>query len=168
MCKKLIALAFLAMPFFGMAQNTQIKLGYLDVQTLFMALPEVAQIETSLKDLAAQHEAEIKRMEDEYTRKLMEYKEGEAKWDNTIKQNRMEELQTLQQKVQAYYQQAQTMLQQKQEELQSPIREKLRKTIEEVGAENGFLYIYDLNALLYKSADAIDVTPLVKKKMGVK
>lgn len=168
MIKKFIALLFLAMPVLGMAQNTQIKLGYLDVQALFMSLPEVASIETSLKDLAAQHEAEIKRMEDEYTRKLMEYKEGEAKWDDAIKKNRMEELQTIQQKVQTYYQQAQTMLQQKQEDLQAPIREKLRKTIDEVGAENGFLYIYDLNALLYKSADAIDVTPLIKKKLGVK
>lgn len=168
MRKKLVALLFLAMPMLGMAQNTQIKLGYLDVQTLFMSLPEVASIETSLKELASQHEAEIKRMEDEYTRKMMEYKEGEAKWDDAIKRNRMEELQSIQQKVQLYYQQAQTMLQQKQEDLQAPIREKLRKTIDEVGAENGFLYIYDLNALLYKSPDAIDVTPLIKKKLGIK
>ena len=127
MYKKLIALLFLAMPAFGMAQNTQIKLGYLDVQTLFLSMPEVSQIETSLKDLATQHEGEIKRMEDEYNRKLIEYKDGEAKWDDAIK-----------------------------------------KAIEEVGAENGFLYIYDLNTLLYKSADAIDVTPLLKKKLGVK
>ena len=151
-----------------MAQNTQIKLGYLDVQTLFLAMPEVTQIETSLKDLAAQHEGEIKRMEDEYNRKLTEYKDGEAKWDDAIKKNRMEEIQMLQMKVQQYYQSAQTLLQQKQEELQAPIREKLRKAIEEVGAENGFLYIYDLNTLLYKSGDAIDVTPLLKKKLNIK
>lgn len=74
----------------------------------------------------------------------------------------------LQMKVQQYYQSAQTLLQQKQEELQAPIREKLRKAIEEVGAENGFLYIYDLNTLLYKSGDAIDVTPLLKKKLNIK
>ncbi len=168
MYKKLIALLFLAMPAFGMAQNTQIKLGYLDVQTLFLAMPDVPKIEAALKDLATQHEGEIKRMEDEYTRKLTEYKEGEAKWDDAIKQNRMEEIQMLQQKVQQYYQQAQALLQQKQEELQAPIRDKMRKAIEEVGAENGFLYIYDLNTLLYKSADAIDVTPLLKKKLGIK
>jgi outer membrane protein len=140
----------------------------LDVQTLFLAMPEVSQIETSLKDLAAQHEGEIKRMEDEYNRKLTEYKDGEAKWDEAIKKNRMEEIQMLQMKVQQYYQSAQTLLQQKQEELQAPIREKLRKAIEEVGAENGFLYIYDLNTLLYKSGDAIDVTPLLKKKLNIK
>ena len=131
-------------------------------------MPEVTQIETSLKDLAAQHEGEIKRMEDEYNRKLTEYKDGEAKWDDAIKKNRMEEIQMLQMKVQQYYQSAQTLLQQKQEELQAPIREKLRKAIEEVGAENGFLYIYDLNTLLYKSGDAIDVTPLLKKKLNIK
>jgi Skp family chaperone for outer membrane proteins len=60
MYKKLIALLFLAMPAFGMAQNTQIKLGYLDVQTLFLAMPEVTQIETSLKDLATQHEVRLR------------------------------------------------------------------------------------------------------------
>lgn len=74
MRKNLVALLFLAMPMLGMAQNTQIKLGYLDVQALFMSLPEVASIEGSLKELASQHEAEIKRMEDEYTRKMMEYR----------------------------------------------------------------------------------------------
>ena len=80
----------------------------------------------------------------------------------------MEELQTLQTKMQNYYQQAQASLQQKQEELQAPLRDKIRRAIDEVGAENGFLYIYDVNNLLYKSEQAIDVTPLIKKKIGVK
>jgi outer membrane protein len=167
--KKLVFGLLLAIiPVVVSAQNTQVKLGYLDVQTLFMAMPESMEIDSTLKNLVAQHENEVKRMEDEYTRKLIEYKEGEVGWDETIKKNRMEELQTLQTKMQNYYQQAQMMLQQKQEQLQAPIREKLRKTIEEVGAENGFLYIYDLNALLYKSPDAIDVTPLMKKKLNIK
>lgn len=167
--KKLVyGLLFAIIPVVTYAQNTQVKLGYLDVQTLFMAMPEAVQIDSTLKKLVAQHESEVKRMEDEYTRKLVEFKEGEATWDETIKNNRMEELQTLQTKMQNYYQQAQMMLQQKQEQLQAPVREKLRKTIEEVGTENGFLYIYDLNVLLYKSPDAIDVTPMMKKKLNIK
>lgn len=167
--KKLVyGLLFAVIPAIAFAQNTQVKLGYLDVQTLFMSMPEAAQIDSTMKKMVAQYEAEGKRMEDEYTRKLVEFKEGEATWDETIKNNRMEELQTLQTKMQNYIQQAQMMLQQKQEQLQTPIREKLRKTIEEVGAENGFLFIYDLNTLLYKSPDAIDVTPLMKKKLNIK
>lgn len=80
----------------------------------------------------------------------------------------MEELQTLQLKMQNFYQQAQSDLQKQQEKLQVPILEKLRKTINEVGAENGFLYIFDLNTLQFKSNDAIDVTPFVQKKLGIK
>jgi len=168
MSKKLVLVLFLAIPFFAFSQNTQIKLGYLDVQGLFLALPEIAEIEATMKKLGEQHEAEIKRMEDEYTRKLTEYQQKQKDWDETIRQNRVEELQTLQTKMQNYYQTAQQMLQQKQEELQVPLREKIMKAMKEVGTENGFLYIFEANTLLFKSDEAIDVTPLVKKKMGVK
>jgi len=168
MSKKLVLVLFLAIPFFAFSQNTQIKLGYLDVQALFMSLPEVAEIEATMKKLGEQHENEIKRMEDEYTRKLTEYQKGQQNWDETIKQNRVEELQTLQTKMQNYYQAAQQTLQQKQEELQNPLRERIMKALKDVGTDNGFLYIFEANTLLFKSNDAIDVTPLVKKKLGVK
>ena len=168
MSKKLVLVLFLAVPFFAFSQNTPIKLGHLDVQSLFLSLPEVTQIEATMKKLGEQHENEIKRMEDEYNRKLTEYQQGQQNWDETIKKNRIEELQTLQTKIQNYYQTAQQMLQQKQEELQNPLREKIMKAMKEVGTENGFLYIFEANTLLFKSDQAIDVTPLVKKKLGVK
>ena len=168
MLKKLVLTLFLAIPFVAFSQNTQIKLGHLDVQGLFLSMPEAMAIDSTLKKLSAQHENEIKRMEEEFNRKLAEYKQNEATFDETIKKSRMEELQTLQTKMQNYYQQAQASLQQKQEELQAPLREKIRKAMNEVAAENGFLYIFDMNVLLYKSEQAIDITNLVKKKLGVK
>jgi outer membrane protein len=70
--------------------------------------------------------------------------------------------------MQNYYQQAQSSLQQKQQQLQVPILEKLRKAILEVGNEEGFLYIFDLNTLQFKSNSAIDATPLVQRKLGIK
>ena len=168
MLKKSVLVLFLAFPFFAFAQNTQVKLGHLDVQALFASLPEVATIETTLKLLTEQHENEMKRMEDEYNRKLAEFQDGQQNWDDAIKKNRVEELQTLQTKMQNYYQSAQQSLQKKQEELQTPLREKIMKAMNQVGAENGFLYIYDANLLLFKSEGSIDVTPLVKKKMEAK
>lgn len=168
MLKKLAILLFVALPAMGFAQNTQVKLGHLDVQALFLSLPEAATIDSTLKKLSLQHENEIKRMEEEFNRKLAEYKQNEATFDETIKKSRTEELQTLQAKMQNYYQTAQTSLQQKQAELQAPLQEKLRKAMDEVGNENGFLYIFDINTLLFKSEQSIDVTPLIKKKLGVK
>lgn len=168
MRKRLFLLLFMVAPLAAFAQSANTKLGYVDIQTLFMSMPETAAADSAIKKSATQHEAEVKRMEDEYTRKLVEFKEGESTWDETIKKNRMEELQTLQTKMQNYYQQAQAMLQQKQEQMQMPILEKLRKAIDEAGNENGFLYIFDLNTLQYKSNDAIDATPFVQKKLGIK
>lgn len=80
----------------------------------------------------------------------------------------MEELQTLQTKMQNYYQQAQASLQQKQQQLQVPILEKLKKAITEVGNEEGFLFLFDLSQLQFKSNDAIDATKFVQKKLGIK
>lgn len=168
MFKKLAIVLFLAVPFMASAQNSQVKLGHLDVQALFLSMPEAKQIDSTMKKLSALHENEIKRMEEEYNRKLAEYKQGEAQFDETIKRSRVEDLQTLQTKMQNYYQQAQSMLQQKQEELQTPLREKIRRAMTEVGQENGFLYIFDTNTILFKSEQSIDVAPLLKKKLGVK
>ncbi len=168
MRKKLFLLLFLVAPIATFAQNANVKLGYIDIQTLFISMPQTAAADSIIKKAAALREAEVKRLEDEYTRKLQDYKENEQKWDDVIKQNRMEELQSLQLKMQNFYQQAQADLQKQQEQLQVPILEKLRKTIDEVGTENGFLYIFDLNTLQFKSKDAIDVTPFVQKKLGIK
>ena len=168
MIKKSVLVFFLAVPFFAFAQNTQVKLGHLDVQALFTQLPEVATIEETLKLLTEQHEKEMKRMEDEYNRKLTEFQQGQQTWDDAIKKNRVEELQNLQTKMQDYFQMAQKSLQERQEKLQSPLREKILKAMNQVGAENGFLYIFDANLLLFKSDGAIDVTPLVKKKLEAK
>ncbi len=168
MIKKLILAFLCAAPIAVFAQNANVKLGFVDIQTLFYSMPETTAADSAIQKSAAQHEAEVKRMEDEYTRKLIEYKEGEATWDETIKKNRMEELQTLQTKMQNYYQQAQASLQQKQQQLQVPILEKLKKAITEVGNEEGFLFLFDLSQLQFKSNDAIDATKFVQKKLGIK
>jgi outer membrane protein len=168
MRKNFLLFLLCVLPFAVSAQNANVKLGYVDVQTLFYSMPETVEADSAIQKSARMHEAEVKKMEDEYTKKLIEYKEGEKTWDETIAKNRQEELQTLQVRMQNYYQQAQSSLQQKQQQLQVPILEKLRKAILEVGNEEGFLYIFDLNTLQFKSNSAIDATPLVQRKLGIK
>ena len=168
MSKKLVLALFLVIPFFAFSQNTQIKLGHLDAQGLLLIMAKAENIEETIGKLSEQHENEMKRMQDELSRKLAEYKQGETTWDETIKQNRAEELQTLDTKMQNYYQTARRALEQKQEELLTPLKDKLRKAIKEVGTENGFLYIFEDAVLLFKSEQAIDVTSLVNKKLGIK
>lgn len=168
MRKKFLLMLLCVAPLALFAQNANVKLGYVDVQTLFYSMPETVEADSAIQKAARQHEAIVKQMEEQYTRELIAYKEGEKTWDETILKFKQSELQTLQEKMQGYYQQAQASLQQKQQQLQVPILEKLRKAITEVGNEEGFLYIFDLNTLQFKSNGAIDATPLVQKKLGIK
>ena len=58
----------------------------------------------------------------------------------------------------------------KEGELLQPIIEKAKKAIDDVAAENGFLYVFDMSmgAILYNSDQSVDLMPLVLKKLGVK
>jgi outer membrane protein len=49
----------------------------------------------------------------------------------------------------------------------APFEEKVRKAIDEVAKENKYSYIFDTQILLYYDGGD-DVTPLVKKKLGIK
>ena len=167
MLKKLIALCIAALPILGMAQTSTVKLGHLDVQALFMSLPEAAEIDSVMQKTSQEYEAELKRMQDEMARKAAEYEQNEKTWDESIKKNRAEEIRTLQTRVQNYFQNAQQLLQKKQESLQEPVRNKLRAAIDTVAKREGFLYIIDTQAILYKSDSSIDITNLVLKEMGV-
>ena len=86
---------------------------------------------------------------------------------DAVKQIRQQELQEMQQRIQLFYQTAEQDIQKKQQELLMPIQEKLQKAIKDVGAENGYTYIVDPAALLYTGPNAIDATPLVRKKLGL-
>jgi outer membrane protein len=75
----------------------------------------------------------------------------------------------MQQRIQEFFVNAQQTLQQKQNELQVPVLESFRKAVEAVGEENGFLYIFEINSglTLFNSSQSVDVTPLVKAKLGI-
>jgi hypothetical protein len=50
-----------------------------------------------------------------------------------------------------------------------PVNQRIREAIERVGKKNGFTFIFDLGSgsIVYKADNATDVTPLVKKELGI-
>ena len=62
-----------------------------------------------------------------------------------------EELQGLQQRIQRFQETAMAQLEKTQNDLMQPVMEKALNAIKEVGKENGFTYIFDMNAgILYQ------------------
>ena len=75
-------------------------------------------------------------------------------------------LEAAQQKIQQFEQESMQQIQTKRNELLKPIYDKINLSMNEVAEENGFQFILEQAVLLYFDPTA-DVTPLLKKKLGL-
>ncbi len=167
MIKKIIVLMLIALPLNLIAQE---RLAYVNVQEIFQVMPELSDIEKKIADFNEQYRKEMEKMYEEYYAKTKEYQENIATMAETIKVRRQSEIVDLEKRIATFQQQANDELQQKQAEMIKALRDKIKKATSEVGAENNYTYIFDISAqtIIYQSPKAVDVTPLVKKKMGIK
>ena len=168
MFKKIALVLLCALPFSLMAQ--EVKLGHINSQEILTVMPERAVIEKTVGDLQSQWEKELVKMREEYYAKVKEFQEKQATMPESIKSARQGEISDLEQRISTFNQTASEDLRKKQQELFTPVIDKVKKAINEVGSENGYLYIFDLStqSIIYQSPKSNDVTPLVKKKLGLK
>ena len=153
---------------FASAQNTHVKLAHYDEDEVIKLMKETEAAERTLKSLSDQYEAEMVKMEGEYTRKAAEYQKEQSSWDETIKRVRMEEIHTIKLKMQNYYDMASKKLSDKRNELYIPVHKKIDQAVAEVAKEQGFLYVWDVKNLKYCSPQAVDITSMIKRKLGIK
>ena len=162
--KKIIIAIMLALPMIASAQ----KFGHISTQELFAQMPEVAQIKLQMDTINSQYENQLASMNEELQKKYQDYQAQEATMADAIKQIRQQELQEMQQRIQLFYQTAEQDIQRKQQELLAPVHEKMAKAIKAVGEREGYTYIFDSAAMVHIGSDAQDVTPAVKKELGIK
>ena len=168
--KYLIILIFILSGFGLFAQT--MKFGHIDVNQVFMTMPEYHNIQKTLDDEISKLELqftvmreELQKLEDDFMRNMSTYTPLE-------RQTKELEYTEMERKVQEFYLNAQTSMQQRSTELQTPVIERLLKAIEEIGDEEGFIYIFqnspEVRLTLYYSSQSIDVAPLLMKKLGLK
>ena len=162
--KKIIIAMMLILP---MALSAQ-KFGHINTQELFAQMPEVAQVRLKMDTIQGQYASHLDSMNEEIQKKAQDYQAQEATMADAIKQIRQQELQEMQQRIQLFYQTAEQDIQKKQQELLAPVHEKMAKAIKAVGEREGYTYIFDSQAMAHIGNDAHDVTPLVKKELGIK
>lgn len=166
MIKKLFLVALMALPMTLAAQN--FKFGTVNSVEVFNLMPEKASAEQQLEALQKQYEAEFVKMQEEFSAKYKEFVDAQETMPENIKQRRMQEIQEIQQRIQNFREVAASDLEEQQGKLMAPIQEKMSTAIKAVGEENGFTFIFDVNILMYSGTQAIDATPLVKAKLGLK
>ena len=164
--RKLILFSFLVL--LTTSSFGQNKFGYIDSSELLSVMPEKKTAETELQDFAKSLESQLSAMQGEYQASVQDYQSNEATYTDLVKQDKIAEIQGLEQRIQSFQQNAQNALQQKEQELLEPILSKARTAIEDVAKEGKFTYIFDtsMGSILYAD-ESENVMALVKKKLGL-
>ncbi|MDA3780268.1 MAG: OmpH family outer membrane protein [Bacteroidales bacterium] len=151
------------------AQKNVLKFGHINTQELMTLMPERDSAQQELKDYSLMLQQEMEAMQVEYNKKVKEYMEKKETYSDLVRQSKESGLQELQRRVQEFQSTAQKDYSQKESEILQPIMKKAEDAIKRVGENNGFVYIYDISTgtIVYKSAQSIDVLPLVKKELGI-
>ncbi len=160
----LVAVMFLAA---GMVNAQTLKFAHIDSQALIEAMPEAKAAQASIEKEAKGLEDQMGALQKEYQTKLADLSDNQDSLTEMVYQSKVEDLQGLQQRIQNFNSSAQQRLQQKQGELMQPIFAKANEMIGVVAKEQGVIYVFDTNAVLYKSTASMDLLPLVKAKLGI-
>ena len=143
------------------------KFAHVDFQSILQVMPERAKAQEELQKFAEELQDQAEAMEVEYNNKLENYINSRDSLKKLIRETREAELQEMQNRIQQFRVSAQQELQAKESELFQPLMEKAQNAIQQVGKENGYIYVFDKNSLLFVSEQSDDVSSLVKEKLNI-
>jgi outer membrane protein len=152
--------------------QTTLKLGHINSQELFLAMPESDSAQKKLEAAKNLMQSTLEQLQVEFNKKYEDYNKltQEPTSSELILKTKEDELRSLQERIQTFQQQAEQDLGNQRTTLFKPIQDKAVKAVNDVAAENGFTYIFDTagGALVYTSPDSQDILALVKAKLGLK
>ena len=166
---KLVIISLLLTGFFPLLAQQGLKFGHIDTNEIFSALPELQEVQKQLDAEYEKHETSLTTMQEELKAKQQEYINAAKTLTPSERSAKEKELVEMNQRIQNFYSLAQQQIQAKELELKSPLIEKIQKAINEVGQEQGFIYIFDSTSgvPVYHSEKSVDIAPLVKAKLGI-
>jgi outer membrane protein len=168
----LSVITFSLLLFVGASASAQtLKFGHIDFQGLLQLMPEREEAQKAMTKLQTELESQLAVMQKEYQTKGQEYvalvKQGNV--TDAVRQAKEADIQSIQDRISTYQQTATEQLQKEEKVRFQPVVEKARKAIGEVAKEQGMLYVFEVNSVLYfNTAQSVDMLPLVKTKLGLK
>jgi|SRR5665647_56422 len=153
------------------ASAQTLKFGHIDFQGLISTMPEREVAQKAMAKMQTDLESQLAVMQKEYQTKGQEYVTlvKQPNVTDAIRQAKEADIQSLQERITTFQQQAQDNLQKEESKQFQPVVEKARKAIGEVAKEQGMLYVFEVNSVLYfNAAQSTDMMPLVKTKLGLK
>ncbi len=147
--------------------QSQGKYGHVNSGEILQAMPGVDSLQIKLKAFTTELEELYQGMVEEFQAKKDKFDREAGTMSSSVRQIREKELVDLQSRIQEFQSGVQTDIEEKQYELAKPFQDKIQEAINQVAKENGFSYIFDTQVLLFYD-NGVDVTPMVKAKLGIK
>ncbi len=166
MLKKLVILLFAIAPLGAFAQD--VKIAYINTSQVFSMMPEVKDADAKLAAKQEEIKKALAAIEGEYNKKVEEFKTSTTQPTQVVAADRQKQLEQIQERYQQYAQSSDGEIQQLRQTLLTPVQQKLQQAIKAVGDEQGYAFILEASTLPYTGAKAVDVTPMVKTKLGIK
>lgn len=117
--------------------NAQSKIAHINAQELIEAMPEYKAAQSQLEKVQKTYDTEIKAMAKELETKMKQYDAEATTKTDEENQKRFQEVQGMQENIQAYRQQALQDLDKKRTDIFKPILEKAQSTIQKVAILRG-------------------------------
>lgn len=163
--KKLSVLFAAVMMFVTVGMVNAQKVASMDYEAVLSAMPETKKMTTDLDTFSKTKGDELNKQAEAFQKEVQQYQADAAKLTEAQRNAKEAELQKKQQNLQQLQQTAQKDLATRRDTLVKPIIEKLNNAVEKVAKANGFDFIIDSTALIYKAGP--DATTLVKKELGL-
>lgn len=164
MFKRLLLAIMIALPLSVFAQ----KFAVINTAELVQTMPEFKAVKEKMDTVTKKYETEYAKLREEMGKKYEEFQALDPNTPQTIKDRRMQEMQELDAKIQQFSQTAAQDIERQQQQEMAPIQEKVMKTIQSVGAEGGYTFIFENQMPVYVGTDVTDITPTVKARLGIK
>ncbi len=165
MLKKILLAFALVIPFIGSAQT--IKIGVINTQEVFQALPDTKTAEAKIAQVSKSYEDQFATLQTELRTKSEELEKLGPNEPQSIRERKTKDLEDLYARIQSFQETARNAIQREQQTLIAPIRQKVIDAIESVAKEGNFTIVQEKDDLLFFASPAVDITPLVRKKLGI-
>lgn len=151
------------------AQTSQ-QIGFVDSNSILDMMPERIKATGYIENLNKKYKDEMEVMKKDYNKKYSDFISYQTSMAENIRLRRMQELYELEKQINDFMKIAQEDVDTQDKELMIPLRQKVKNAIYQVGLDNNLICIYDLAnpTIVFVTPTAVDITPLVKQKLGLK
>lgn len=146
-----------------------VLIAHISTADVLDAMPDKVKAEQELERYYGELQNQLQSMTQEYQNKIQYYEANQTTMSNLTKQSKEKEIFDLQNRIQQFQMNAESEFETRRIELLNPILNKIQNAINSVAKENSLSYVIDTStgATVFWGEDAIDITYMVMKKLGI-